>query len=374
MIIKNAYDSYIIDTNNITYIDLSMGSGCQIIGHANVLSKKVANQIEKGTIYTIPNEHTENVSKLLNEFIAPKLSSKFIYCNSGTEANMRAIRLARAYTKKYKIGRFHGGWHGGMDGFIESEGVPSQSTQNIEVLPYNDKRCFPKITSEFAAVIVEPVQGSNPRNDIGGFLNELQDVCQKKGVLLILDEVMTGFRLSPQGGCGLFELCPDIITYGKVLGGGFPIGAVGAKDEIISTPNVFYGGTFSANPLSMYAATQILEEITKSKSDKPLIDYDKLNHLGEYFRKSLNSFFIENSYPIRVLGCNSVNRLIFTDKPFRNRYERDLFESNNQKQFYTSLLKEGIFINTNGIIHLSMCHLELIDEIVDKIKKIAKND
>jgi glutamate-1-semialdehyde 2,1-aminomutase len=374
MIIKKAHDAYIFDEFNNQYIDTSMGSGSQIIGHGNILSRKIAKQIEKGTIYTIPNHHTGYVNELLKKYITPTLHDKYVFCNSGTEANMRAIRLARAFTKRNKIGRFHGGWHGGLDGFIESQGVPAQTNENIEILPYNDEDCFARITSEFAAVIFEPVQGSNPRTDICLFLKRLEKECRKKNVLLIADEILTGFRLAKRGGCEIFDLSPDIVTFGKVLGGGFPIGALGAKEKIMSTPDVFYGGTFSANPLSMYAATQILEDITQNKTEKPLIDYDKLNHLGEYFRNTLNSFFIDNSFSIRVFGCNSVNRLIFTDKPIRNRRERDLLESKNQKQFYKSLVKEGIFINTNGIIHLSMCHLKLIDKIIHKIKKVSRND
>jgi glutamate-1-semialdehyde 2,1-aminomutase len=196
--------------------------------------------------------------------------------------------------------------------------------------------------------------------------------CKRKGVLFILDEVMTGFRLSKRGGAGVFNLNPDIVTYGKVLGGGFPIGAVGAAEEIISTQNVFYGGTFSSNPLSMYGAKLILQTITEEGADKKYIDYGKLQSASEHFRNELNSFFESTYKQLRVMGCGSVNRIIFTDKIIKNRKERDAIESQNQEKFYTKLQKEGVYINNNGLIHLSMCHLNVIDDIINAIKRTSR--
>ena len=175
---------------------------------------------------------------------------------------------------------------------------------------------------------------------------------------------MTGFRLSHKGSVGVFGVEPDIVTYGKVLGGGFPIGAVGAKSEIIKTKNVFYGGTFSANPLSMYAAKLILETIIDEKH----IQYDKLNSVGKLFRDELNKFFVDEKKEMRGMGCGSINRIIFTDKFIRNRKERDELESQNQECFYNKLKKSGVFVNTNGIFHFSMSHKPVI--VNSLIKKI----
>ena len=277
---------------------------------------------------------------------------------------MRAIRLARAYTGTDLIGRFEGCWHGGLDGLIESDGVPACTNRLFKILPYNDEACFKDITPDLAAIIIEPTQGSNPRSDIRPFLQKLQKHCSEKGILLIVDEVMTGFRLSAKGGAGVFNVRPDIVTYGKVLGGGFPIGAVGAKSEIIKTKNVFYGGTFSANPLSMYAAKLILETIIDEKH----IQYDKLNSVGKLFRDELNKFFVDEKKEMRVMGCGSINRIIFTDKFIRNRKERDELESQNQECFYNKLKKSGVFVNTNGIFHFSMSHKPVI--VNSLIKKI----
>ena len=373
MVVKKAHKYYFKSVEGKTYIDTTMGSGAQIIGHNNPLIRKVKSQISKGTIYTIPNHHTEDVNKLLFK-INPTLYSNYIFCNSGTEANMRAIRLARAYTGKSLIGRFHGGWHGGLDGFLNEhpdyKGVPNATNKLFKVLPYNDDRCFNSITSEMAAIIIEPVQGSNPRSDIKEFLQKLEIHCRKIGVLIILDEVMTGFRLGKKGGSGIFNITPDIVTYGKVLGGGFPIGAVGGREDILNTPNVFFGGTFSANPLSMYSTKLILENIIKEK----YIKYDFLFEIGEIFRNSLNTYFISNDIKIRAMGCGPINRLIFTDKPVKNRKERDKLESTYQNVFYKELLKNGVFVNGNRIFHLSMCHnKKVIDNIVNSIIKVIDN-
>lgn len=370
MIIEKANKCYITDTDGNTYIDTTMGSGAQIIGHNNELIKKISEQIKRGTIYTIPNCHTEKVNSYLKKYINPDFDEQYMFCNSGTEANMRAIRLARAYTGKNLIGRFHGGWHGGLDGFLEehphNKGVPTETNNLFRVLPYNDDKCFEQITNDMAAVIIEPVQGSNPRADIEQFLQKLRERCDKMGVLLIFDEIMTGFRLSITGGSGIFNIRPDIVTYGKVLGGGFPIGVVGARTEIMKTKDVFYGGTFSANPLSMYAASLILETIV----DKKYIQYDKLHYVGKSFRDELNNFFIAENKKMRIIGCGPLSRIIFTDKFIRNKEDRDNFEPRNAQEEFSKKLKNlGVFVNSNGLYHFSMCHTsEVVEKLINTIK------
>ena len=375
MIVKKAYKCCIEDDQGIKLIDTTMGSGAQIIGHNNPLIKKIGKQITRGTIYSLPNCHTDKVNSYLKRYINPDFDEQYIFCNSGTEANMRAIRLARAYTGKNVIGRFHGGWHGGLDGFLEehpdNNGIPSETDSLFKVLPYNDDKCFEQITPDMAAVIVEPVQGSNPRSDIKQFLQKLRDRCTKTGVLLIFDEIMTGFRLSAKGGAGVFDVRPDMVTYGKDLGGGCPLGAVGCKTEIMKTKNVFYGGTFSANPLSMYAARVILETIAGTKE----INYDTLNSAGRVFRNELNDFFIEKHLEMRVMGCGSLNRIIFTEKFIRNRKERDEFEPRDAQTTFAKKLQElGVFVNGNGLYHFSMAHTpEVIKDLISLIKKAASD-
>lgn len=340
-----------------------MGSGAQLIGHSNKLLRKVNKQINRGTIYTVPNIHIDTVNEFLYQ-INPHFSSDYIYCNSGTEANMRAIRLARAYTGKKTIGYFHGGWHGGIDGLIPSTGVLPEVGKFYKEIPYNEHDSFDYITSDLAAVIIEPVQGSNPRADIKDFLIKLRNVCDRNNVLLIFDEVLTGFRLAPGGGAHIFGVTPDIVTYGKVLGGGFPIGAVGGKPAIIDTKGVFYGGTFSANPLTMYSASLILKAIQQQK----IINYDYLNYIGNYFRCKANKFFKNNNLSKHVIGCGCINRIIHTDKHIRNKKERDLYET-DPTFFYDKLAKQNVFVNTNRIIHFSMSHSKrVVDSLITSFK------
>jgi len=374
MVVKKAYKCHIETDKGIKLIDTTMGSGAQIIGHNNPLIKKIGKQIKRGTIYTIPNIRTSEVNFYLKEYVNPDFHEEYVFCNSGTEANMRAIRLARAYTGKNLIGRFHGGWHGGLDGFLrehsDNKGIPLATDNLFAVLPYNDDKCFERITSDMAAIIVEPTQGSNPRSDIKEFLKKLRDHCTKVGVLLIFDEVMTGFRLSANGGSGVFDVRPDIITYGKVLGGGFPIGAVGAKADIIKTKDVFYGGTFSANPLSMYAAKLTLKTII----NKEYIEYDKINYAGELFRNELNDFFIKFGIKMRAMGCGSVNRIIFTDKFIKNRADRDQLEPKNAQEAFSDKLKRlGVFVNGNGLYHFSMSHTpDVMRKLINIIKSATE--
>ena len=373
MVVKKAHKCFVVDEHGVEFIDTTMGSGSQIIGHSNPLIKKIARQVNKGTIYTIPNHHTEIVNHYLKEHINPDLSHNYIFCSSGTEANMRAIRLARAHTGKNTIGRFHGGWHGGLDGFLQEHpdrnGVPADVNNLFKVLPYNDDSCFDLITSDMAAIIIEPVQGSNPRSDIKSFLQTLKKHCEDKNVLLILDEIMTGFRLSAKGGAGIVDVRPDIVTYGKVLGGGFPIGAVGAKEEILQSKYVFFGGTFSANPLSMYGAKLILETIINKKH----INYDYLNELGFLFRNELNYFFDNENLNMSAIGCGPINRLIFTNKFIKNRKDRDFFENSNAQAEFSRLLKnQKVFVNWNGLYHFSMAHTQkILENLITIIKRVS---
>ena len=375
MEIKTANECYITDTEGNVYIDTTMGSGAQIIGHNNFLIRQIGKQIKDGTIYTIPNHHTNRVDDYLKNYINPDFYERYIYCNSGTEANMRAIRLARAFTGKSLIGRFHGGWHGGLDGFLEehpnNKGVPIEVNNLFKVLPYNDEECFQQITKDMEAVIIEPTQGSNPRTDVKDFLHKLRNRCSEVGALLIFDEVMTGFRLSANGGSGIFNVRPDIITYGKVLGGGFPIGAVGGRPDVMKTKNVFYGGTFSANPLSMNAASLILETII----NKEYIQYDKLHETGKMFRDELNKFFTTENKKMRVIGCGPLSRIVFTDKFIRNRKDRDTFETENAQEIFSDKLKNlGVFVNGNGLYHFSMAHTpDVVEELIFLIKKGASS-
>ena len=239
-IIDSAKGSFLKSISGEEYFDPGLGAGSQILGYSNKsITYAIKNQIEKGSIYLHNNLNIHSLTKKLSEILPPKFTS-FIYCNTGSEATQRALRIARVATGRDKIAHFHGGWHGmnewtmNNDGerfgkFFTSkdDGIPKILKKNSILLPYNDDKAFEIIkanANDLACIIVEPVQGSNPRSDITEFLKRIQKTCNKFGILFILDEIITGFRLGIGGASKLWNLFPDIITYGKIIGGGLPIG------------------------------------------------------------------------------------------------------------------------------------------------------
>jgi len=299
---------------------------------------------------------------------------------------MRAARISRAYTNKNKIAVFSGAWHGGNELYMfdhnylsseyasehKSAGVPDDFKKNVIVLPYNDDAAFDLIKqnkNELAMVIIEPSQGSNPRDDILEFLNKLRKVTKENKILLCFDEIITGFRVAIGGCSEFYDIQPDIVTYGKTIGGGLPIGIVagnakvmGVIQELKEDLPVFMGGTFSANPLVMNTTKTLLKYLIKNK-DKIYLD---LNYKGNYIKDYINQYCIKNSISLRMIGIGSMMRLVFTDYPIMSRRDRDLHESRIeiQKKFYQELLvNKRIFVNKNGIMFLST---ENSSEIVDK--------
>ena len=240
------------------------------------------------------------------------------------------------------------------------------------MLPYNKREAFELIRKEadrIALVMIEPVQGSNPRSDIDWFLRELSQVCHETGVIFAFDESITGHRLEIGGAVKHFDLAPDIITYGKILGGGLPIGAVVFTERIASAvfknPKLpfFTGGTFSANPMTMEAGLAVLEYLEAA-------DYSRINKLSENLRNSCNTYFKKAEMPLRLCGCTSISRVLFTNKHINNRRERDRYELSSQKQdlFRKLMILSGVFHPSNGLIFLSFAHKE--DHIVKVISAI----
>lgn len=223
-------------------------------------------------------------------------------------------------------------------------------------------------------VIIEPVQGSNPRDDMGGFLNKLRGCTAKHNILLCFDEIISGFRLAPGGAQEYYGVKADLATYGKTLGGGLPIGVVAGPRSIMNVVTgqkngrtVFMGGTFSANPLGMCVARTFLEYLLK---DQKRI-YPLINGQGQYLRDSVNAFCLLHRIPVRMMGIGSMSRLIFTDHAVRSRWQRDHFEISREIQdlFYLYLLlKKGIHVNHNRILYLSTAHhKEHVQKIIDAI-------
>jgi len=394
VIIESAQGPYMIDVSGNQYLDIGMSAGSMIFGHAyQPVLKKITTQATKGSIFIQPTKS----AYLLKEKMLENLPDEFggvIFCNSGSEATMRAIRLARSSSGKNKIAMFSGGWHGSHDAVLVgddydssencpkpkslSTGIPRYLLDDILMLPYNKLEAFHLIQQEahqLALVIIEPVQGSNPRSDIAPFLRELRATCSKNGVLLAFDEIITGFRLSLGGAVNSFGIKPDIITYGKILGGGLPIGAVVFKHVISSrvfgdqSDSFFTGGTFSANPLTMEAGIEVLRNLKQS-------DYQYIDKLSKEMRGSCNQFFIKTKIPMQFVGCNSINRILFTDKKIGNRRARDFYESPSSVQiiFKKLMILNGVFQPSNGIIFLSFAHnTKHVARIITSIKNTALN-
>ena len=390
LMMQSASGVTITDTDGNSYIDMAMGGGTCILGHANPLVVEAVNkQMAEGSIFTVANPYAEEFAECLGDAIPG--CDQFVFSSTGSEATLRAIRLARAVTEKKKIGVFSGGWHGSHDQVLveedysrgsesapammpKSAGIPDEVLKNLVFLPYNTDAAFDLIRDnkdDLAAVMIEPAQGSNPRDDVTGFLKDLREVTRSSDVLLIFDEVITGFRLALGGAQERFGLSADLVTYGKTLGGGLPIGVMTGTPDVLSRITayqggeklpVFNGGTFSANPLTVAAGMAVVRHLTETREET----YGRLEHSGETVRANLNDFCRSNGVPAHVIGIGSIFRILFTDQPVRSRRDRDLMEIPYQAQrdFYARLLSAGVHVGTNGINFISLAHT---DEDLDKV-------
>lgn len=394
--IKSANGAYIKDVEGKVYIDLALGAGTHILGHNNpFVDNAIINQVKKGTLYIAPNPMTCEFAETLHRATGLE---QFIFCNSGAEATMRAMRIARAFTGKKKIALFSGGWHGGQDNALfdddysnssslgetcfKSSGILEELRSLTIMLPYNSDEAFEIIkeyASEIALVIIEPSQGSNPRDDVKDFLTELRSLTTENEILLCFDEVITGFRISLGGARHYYNIEPDLCTYGKTVGGGLPIGIVTGKTSVLDYVSkgenimpTFFGGTFSANPLSMVAGNAVVSYLLENESEV----YEKLDNQSARLKDQINKFCIAHEIPARMTGFKSMMRLIFTDKVIKSRKEREANEISRDKQlqFYNELKKIGIYVGSNGIIFLSVVHDGIIvDKVIDGFCLALKN-
>jgi len=386
--IAKAYGCFIEDFDGNVYIDTALGAGTHILGYSSpIIANTLARQAKEGTLYILPNIYTYEVGRLLCHAV-PHFDS-FVFCNSGSEATIRSVRIARAYTGKKKIAMFSGGWHGGNDMLLfeddyssdakrplpmfRSGGLTQEIMDMILMLPYNDSAAFDLIErhkDDLAMVIIEPSQGSNPRDDVSPFFHHLREITAQYGILLCFDEIITGFRIA-LGGCQEhYAVEADIAAYGKTLGGGVPIGMVAGRKDVMEVVKgrdnqkpVFMGGTFSANPLAMCIAKTVLCYLTENRESV----YTDLNENGQVLRNTINDFCIKHEVPVRMIGIGSMSRMIFTDKMIRSRRDRDKYELDTslQELFYLYLrLKKNIHISGNRIIFLSTAHKK---EYVERI-------
>ncbi len=354
--VKKAKGAYLTDEDGNRYIDYIGSWGAQILGHCDSRIVKIISQtIREGITYGIPCKKEVVIAKKITE-IYPSIS-KVRMVNSGTEATMSAIRLARGYTGRTKILKFNGCYHGHADSFLikagsgastlgspDSKGVPKSFASETMSVPYNDIQAVKAAIrkNKFACIIIEPIAGNmNFIRSDKFFLKELRGLCSENKILLIFDEVMTGFRVSLAGAQNLYKIKPDITTLGKVLGGGFPVGAFGGKSEIMNclspAGNVYQAGTLSGNPVAMAAGIGTLDIISKKTY------FSSLSKLSRYFTNSIN--LISDSHRVNMSADSEGGMFgIYFSKDKPSNY-KDITKKNISifKKFFRQMLTRGIY-------------------------------
>jgi len=350
---------YIYDADGNRYVDYVLSWGPLALGHAHPsVVKAIQKQAELGTSYGAPTELETELARMVIDLVPSVEMVRFV--NSGTEATMSALRLARAYTGRDKIVKFQGCYHGHADmllvqagsgvatlGLPDSPGVPRGATQDTLVAPYNDldavKRLFREYPAEIAAVIVEPVAGNMgvvPPAD--GFLEGLRRLTEEHGALLIFDEVMTGFRVALGGAQALYGVMPDLTTLGKVIGGGLPVGAYGGRREIMEevapAGKMYQAGTLSGNPLAMASGIATLRELTKPGVFDGMVRQAKA--LGDGIAYAARRAGV----PIYQTRVGTMFATFFREGPVRNWDDVSRSDTEAFGRFFHGMLENGVYM------------------------------
>ena len=386
--IKSASGAYLHDVDGNDYVDFIGSWGPMILGHSNPkIIKAIKDQADLGTSYGAPTEAETSIGELIRT-VMPSIE-KIRMVNSGTEATMSCIRLARGYTGRNKIIKFTGCYHGHVDsllikagsgvstfGLPDSPGIPEELARHTISVPYNDINAFlevfESIKSELAAVIIEPIAGN--MGFIPGdkdFLETLRTKTHESGSVLIFDEVMTGFRVSLGGAQELYGITPDLTALGKVIGGGLPVGAFGGKAEIMNflAPEgpVYQAGTLSGNPLAVAAGKCLINELIKTNP------YDELDSNANYLLTNIKNEMFKKEIPFSFNQIGGMFGFFFTDE-FPNNFD-DVSATSDKyfESFFKDCLNQGIYFAPSkyeaGFI--STKHTKkILDEVINKVKVI----
>ena len=358
--IQKAKGAYLFDEDGNQYIDFISSWGTLILGHGyKPVVQAVQNQAEKGTSYGIPTELETNIAELALS-MAPNID-KIRFVNSGTEACMSAVRLARGFTGREKIIKFSGCYHGHSDAFLiqagsgavtfgspNSPGVTQGTAKDTLLATYNNvdsvTQLFKANPDEIAAIIIEPVAGNMgciPPE--AGFLESLRYLCDQNGAVLIFDEVMTGFRLAAGGAQQLLGVDADIVTYGKVIGGGLPVGAFAARDEIMDVlapvGPVYQAGTLSGNPLAMAAGLAMLTAL----HEQPEV-FDRLADKTAYLHQGMEGMLAKSRIDYQINRFGSMISLHFTDTPVKDFASAAKGDNKTFKRYFHGMLKRGVYL------------------------------
>lgn len=360
LFIKSAKGAYLFDEDGNKYIELINSWGPMIIGHAHeLIEKAVSDAIQNGFSYGAPTRREVEIAELIVSMVPSVEKVRLV--NSGTEATMAAIRVARGYTGKDKIIKFEGCYHGHGDSFLiaagsgaitlgvpDSPGVTKGVANDTLTAPFNDLEAVQTLIDankgNIACIILEPVVGNMglviPKD---GFLQGLRQLCDKEGIVLIFDEVMTGFRLSKGGYQERTGIIPDLTTMGKIIGGGMPVGAYGGKKEIMDrvapAGPIYQAGTLSGNPIATAAGKAMLTYL----NEHPEV-YTRLEEAGNTLTAGIRSNMQKLGLNYTLNQVGSMFTLFFTEKPVNNFDDAKTSDTQRFGQYFQAMLKRGIYL------------------------------
>ena len=378
-VVARAEGSRLFDTNGRAFIDYALGSGPLLLGHAHpALTAAVHAQIDKGSTYQWLSEPTIRLAELVCQ--AAPCADMIRFMSTGTEATMFAIRMARAFTQREKIVKFEGGWHGLHDYALvgnnwrprdapyptptaDTGGIPKGTLESVLVAPFNDGNALEDILErydgEVAAVIVEPLQRAIAPQP--GFLARLRELTARRRIVLIFDEVVTGFRLAYGGAQEFYGVTPDLATYGKAMSCGYPLAAVAGTSELMATADptrkgsleyACLSGTLSGNPIACAAGVAALGELRK-----PGV-YDRLHGLGRRLRSGLNAIAAARGVQMQAIGEGPIAQPIFVHPTRPIRADRDLAGADGTlaTRLGHELIRRGIFVIPGAKMYISLAH------------------
>lgn len=389
--VKSAKGAYLYDEDGNKLIDYINSWGPMVLGHAyQPVVDAVIEKAKLGTSFGMPTELETEIAALAVSMV-PNID-KIRFVNSGTEACMSAIRLARGFTKRDKIIKFAGCYHGHSDSFLiqagsgavtfgapNSPGVTEGTAKDTLLAKYNDlenvKTLIEANKNEIAAIIIEPVAGNMgciPPQE--GFLQGLRDLCTENGILLIFDEVMTGFRLAKGGVQELFNIAADIVTFGKVIGGGLPVGAFAAREEIMNhlapLGPVYQAGTLSGNPLAMAAGLAMLQALNNDAAI-----FSRLEEKTAYLEAGIDKVLKANNVEFTINRVGSMISVHFDANPVTDFQTAAKGDNETFKKFFHGLLNEGVYIAPSAYetwFITDALTYEDLDFTINAIDKVSK--
>jgi glutamate-1-semialdehyde 2,1-aminomutase len=359
LFIKRGQGSRLYDEDGNEFIDYVCSWGPLILGHAQLrIVRAVKKAVERGSSFGCPTELETTLARMVCEAMPSIEMVRFV--NSGTEATMSAIRLARAFTGRNKVVKFAGCYHGHSDGLLakagsgmttlgipSSPGVPASLTSDTLVVPYNNmeavEQLFKQFAPDIAAVIVEPIAGNMgvvlPKP---GFLEHLRGLTRQSGALLIFDEVITGFRVAYGGAQSLCNMPPDLTCLGKIIGGGFPIGAYGGRKDIMEMVAplgpVYQAGTLAGNSVAMTAGIETLKSLRESTA------YEELERKSSLLAKGINEAVSKASIDIQLNRVGSIFTIFFAKEPVTDYETATKADTNLYAKFFHQMLSQGIYL------------------------------